>query len=519
MMTMKMERTTLDAVRRGLTITLLVSIFLEMFFHPSAENLFGCFAELYGWALINYTVLKREYLRRFFIPFIALFSYGVCFFVLPIPATLIEGKPLCFRFSVPYLTFFNLMLNATTIVAAFHACRLIYREGWLTNIWRKIGYFTAPSAKAIWALGIMGFLALLWNVGIQGTDDMKPENLGATGQFLNVLRTFAYVPVVFLFPHYWGSDKSYTGSKRLILFYLLALSLVAIASTKRTILVNMVFVWVVMSFWVALYENRKLFTGKRMAALLIGLYALTGPAADLAIAMIVNRSSIYTSSSSSTFSNVMELYLDKERLHTLYQLGSFSNSDNEGDNFNQWSEYYIDNIFLDRFCNLRTQDITLDYAQKLGYGSYRMKEYASNFMLFLVPSPVLQFFGYQGNKFDSDYTPGDLLSTDALGLSWQYKGFRVSGDSAVGLSWMGYTYYPFAFAVYIALFYFFTSLVSARRNTLLVPIPVIVGLTLYATYFNNATGIFKTISLLLRTGWQNIIIYCLLMWIINKVTK
>jgi hypothetical protein len=105
--------------------------------------------------------------------------------------------------------------------------------------------------------------------------------------------------------------------------------------------------------------------------------------------MIVNRSSIYTSSSSSTFSNVMELYLDKERLHTLYQLGSFSNSDNEGDNFNQWSEYYIDNIFLDRFCNLRTQDITLDYAQKLGYGSYRMKQYASNFMLFFGAKPSI----------------------------------------------------------------------------------------------------------------------------------
>jgi hypothetical protein len=136
-----------------------------------------------------------------------------------------------------------------------------------------------------------------------------------------------------------------------------------------------------------------------------------------------------------------------------------------------------------------------------------------------VPSPVLQFFGYYGNKFDANYTPGDLLSTDALGLSWQYRGFRVSGDSAVGLSWMGYAYYPFAFAVYIALFYFFTSLVSTRRNTLLVPIPVIVELTLYATYFNNATGIFKTISLLLRTGWQSILIYCVIMWFLRKVFK
>ena len=191
-------------------------------------------------SLINKTVLKGEYLQKYTIPFIALFSYGVCFFVLPIPATLIEGKPLCFRFNVPYLTFFNLMLNATSIVAAFHACRIIYHEGWLTNLWRNFGYFTPPPSNAIWALGLMGFMALLWNVGLQGTDEMEAENLGVLGQFLNVLRLFAYAPIVFLFPQYWGSKKSYTGSKKIVVLYLVILSFVAIASTKRTILVNMV---------------------------------------------------------------------------------------------------------------------------------------------------------------------------------------------------------------------------------------------------------------------------------------
>jgi hypothetical protein len=513
------QRTVLDIVRRYLTIALLVFIFLELIFHPSKENLFGCLAEFYGWLLISQTVLKMEYMQKYMIPFIALFSYGVCFFVLPIPATLIEGKPLCFRFNVPYLTFFNLMLNATTIVAAFHVCRIIYCEGWLTNLWRSLGYFTPPSGKAVWALGLMGFFALLWNVSIQGTEEMKAENLGAIGQFLNVLRLFAYVPVVFLFPQYWGSNKSYAGSKKVVIVYLVILSIVAIASTKRTILVNMVFVWVVMSVLAILYENKNLFTNRNIALLLVGLYLITGPVADLAIAMIVSRSSIYNSSSSSTFSNVIKLYGDKEQLHILYQLGTFSNSDNSGDNFNQWSEYYIDNIFLDRFCNLRTQDITLDYAKNLGYGSQRMKEYASNFIVFQIPTPILNYFGYQGNKFDHNYTPGDLLSSDALGLKYQYKGFRVAGDSAVGLAWMGYSYYLFAFILYIILFYFLSSIVSFKHGVLLVPIPVITGLTFYTTYFNNATGIFRTISFLVRTGWQNILIYCIIMWGLRKLFK
>lgn len=515
---MQKSRNTLKTIKHALTIILLICVVLELCFYGSEEIAFGCLVELLGWLLISQTVLKEKYLTTHFISFIAIFFYGVSFFVLPIPATMLEGKPVTFRFSVPYLTFTNLMLNAITIVGAFHLCRKIYHEGWLSGLWKKIGFFSVPNSRQIWALAIFGFLALLWGVRQQGTENMEAENLGAFGQFLNVARQFAYVPVVFLFDKYWGSNKNYAGSRRIIIFYLVILALVAIASTRRTILVNLVFSALVLALFFAIYENKKLFSAKATLFLTIGLYLATGPLADLAMAMIINRASVYSSSSSSTFNNIMELYSDKERLHTLYQMGTYSNSDNGGDNNASWSEYYLDNIFLDRFCNLRTQDITLDYAQKLGYGSERMKAYAQNFIWFQVPTPILRAFGYKGNKFENNYTPGDLLSTDALGLSQQYIGFRVCGDSAAGLAWMGYWYYIFAFFIYTILFYFFASMTSYRRG-LLVPIPVMVGMTAYATYFNNATGIFKTIALLLRTGWQNIIIYCLIMWIIKKVIK
>lgn len=94
-----------------------------------------------------------------------------------------------------------------------------------------------------------------------------------------------------------------------------------------------------------------------------------------------------------------------------------------GDNFYAWSEYYVDNILLDRICNLRTQDLTLDYATKLGYDNSKMHRYAENFLMFQIPTPILDIFGYTTNKFDSNYTPGDLLSTEGLGLKNMYKGF------------------------------------------------------------------------------------------------
>lgn len=508
----------LDVIRKGTTIFLLLAIFAECLFFPSMENLFGCLVELYGWLLISRTVFKWEYLQRHFIPFIMLFCLGYYFFVFPIPVTLLENKPITFRFNVPYLTFFNLMLNVTTIVVAFHVCRWIYREGWLTRIWQKWGYFKPPTEKQIWVFSFLGLGALMWNVASQG-DEIATEDLGVMGQFLNVFRNFAYIPLALLFVKYWSRKGQTIKSKKLVFGYLIVLSLLAIASTRRVILMNMAVSWAVMSFFTALYTKRRLFSVKTVFYLSVGFYLLTGPVADLATAMIVNREFSQSNEASATFSNIIDLYSDKEKLHIAYQMGTFSNTDNQGNNFSAWSEYYIDNIFFDRFCNLRTQDITLDYAQKLGYNSARMNKYADDFLLFQVPSPILKWLGYKGNKFDSNYTPGDLLSTDALGLKTQYAGFRVSGDSAVGLSWMGYSYYIFALLVYVALFYFLSSLVSTKGSRFLIPIPVIIGMTAYMSYFNNSIGIFKTISLLLRTGWQDIIIYCVIMGILRRVIK
>lgn len=508
---------TINSIKSILTTVLLISIMLECAIYPSWENAFGCFAEFYGWFLINRTVLKYEYLKRYLIPVIMLFFYGIYFFVLPIPVTMIEGKPLTFRFAVPWLTFFNLILNATTIVLAFHFCRKIYHEGWLTNIWKRLGYFAPPTSSQIWALGVLGLLALLWGLSYQGSERMRPENLGAWGQFLNVLRQFAYAPVALLFVKYYCRHCA-NISKRIVYLYIAFFCLLAIATTRRAMLIDMTVSIAVMFLFVSLIENRRLFSPKKIIYLVIGFYLLSGPVADLALSMIINRSTSYSGSASSTFSNVIELYSDKEKLHRAFQMGTFSNSDNSGDNYSAWSEYYIDNIFFDRFCNLRTQDITLDYATKLGYGSERMKEYAANFVLFQVPTPILRAFGYHGNKFENNYTPGDLLSTDALKLNYQYGGFRVAGDSAVGLAWMGYGYYVFAFFIYVLLFYFMCSLVS-NKEKFIVPVPVIMAMTTYMTYFNNSTGIFRTLSLLLRSGWQNIIIYCFLMWVIRLFLK
>lgn len=508
---------TLEIIKKTITIYMLFCIVIECIVFPALENLFGCVALLYGWLLISRTVLKTSYLYRYFIPFVTIFFYGICFFALPLGVTLIEGKPITFRFNLPYITFFNLILNVTTIVLAFHVCRWIYKEGWLLGIWKKFGYFKAPTEAQIWAMAGVGILALLYNITIQGTDMMEAENKGAFGQIMNQMTMFAILPIAMLFPKYYGRKSSSIPRTSLIIYFSFIVFL-AVVTTKRTLMFTSIVSWGVMTFLVVLLENKRLFKAKTNILIILGLYLATGPVADLATAMILNRQSAYSSKAGETLSNIWDLYLDKEKLHTAYNMASLSNSDNGGDNFYAWSEYYVDNILLDRVCNLRTQDLTLDYATKLGYDNPKMHKYAENFLMFQVPTPILNGLGYTTNKFENNYTPGDLLSTEGLGLKNMYKGFRVAGDSGIGLFWMGYSYYIFAFFVYVVVFYFFSSLVYTKMQ-FIIPIPIIIALVKYMTYFNNSTGIFRSLNLILRNGIQEILLYVILFGIIRLIIR
>lgn len=74
----------------------------------------------------------------------------------------------------------------------------------------------------------------------------------------------------------------------------------------------------------------------------------------------------------------MNLYEDKEQLHYAFQAYNAA-TDNGGNNALGWSEYYVDNIFLDRFCNLRVFDATLYNAQCQGFNNPKGHQYYEDF--------------------------------------------------------------------------------------------------------------------------------------------
>lgn len=250
---------------------------------------------------------------------------------------------------------------------------------------------------------------------------------------------------------------------------------------------------------------------KRTILVALVIYLITGPVVDLFAAMALNRQNL---DSKSKFSDIIKLYNDKEKLHDSYQYLSAFQGMNSTNNLG-WSEYYVDNILLDRFCNLRVQDASIFYATKLGYNNPAMHDFAEDFIFFRTPTFLTNALGI---KKVSRTSPGDLF-VEQYFHEPHHIGQKVAGDTGIGLYLMGYLYYPFALIVYFLTFLFLGTLTKCSNGNLVIPILVLTSFSKYFMHFVNAIGIFSSISLLMRTGWESVFVYCIVLKITNLLKK
>lgn len=503
-----------NLIRRWVSRILLFACVCEMVFFYSPANLYGCLTLVYGWLLVSAFVFRREFILKYPLPTVAVFSLGVFYYALPIVVTLLEGKPLTFNFQVPYLTFTNQIIFVTMIVLAYRGAIKLYRPGCLLNrLWNNIGYMSVLNERQIWTIGGIGLLCLLSLVGDQGNERYYQNTGNTLGIIIHSLSLFSLAPVCLYFKSLYG-DNTKVHSKSFVKYYIAILMMVGMATTRRVLIFNSVFTILLIYLFLVIYKNKKIMSGKNVAFTLILFYLAFGPIADLAAAMILNRQSVLTSSANKTLENVWELYNDKERLKTTYDF-FMATLDNGGDNSYGWSEYYVNNIFLDRFCNLRTIDGTLYNAQKAGFACSEGAQYYEHFWINELPSFIANAMGFekdfQGTAVDH------MVVSNFGGDRYNFFGFKVGGDTGIGLWMFGYSYYLIAFLTYIVVFYFLCSFVNIKSSVLLIPLPVLVSFRLYWMFFLNANGIFTSMGqTFTRANLNTILIYCVVVFFLKR---
>ena len=515
MMIHKSKVDILYSIKSWIGKILLISCACELLFFYSPENLYGCLTLLYGWFLISTFCIKREYLNKYLLPTLVMFGLGFCYSFLPIVVTLLEDKPLTFNFQVPYLTFTNQIISVSIITLSYRLAIRVYKPRNLLNkLWNKIGYMSVPTEKVIWIMGFIGLAALLSIMAGQGMEKEDQATGNAVSIIINAFSVFSLAPISLYFKHLYG-DNSSAKSKRFVKYYIFVLILLGIATTRRALILNSTITIACIYIFLLIYNNRRVVTAKNTLIICAVGYLVTGPLADLAAAMILNRQLVKSESASATFDKVWQLYQDKETLHTMYQIFMESH-DNGGDNQQGWSEYYVDNIFLDRFCNLRTIDATLYNAQKCGLGSLEGRKYYENFWINELPSPIANALGLKKDFFG---TATDHMVISNFGNIYTLKGFKVGGETGIGLWMFGYWYYVIALMTYFVMFYFLCSFVNTFGGRLTIPIPILINFRLYWMFFLNANGIFTSMNnVFMRNNLHKILIYCVMIFILNQIS-
>ena len=240
----------IDVIRSWVIRLLIIACLCEMLFFYSPANLYGCLTLLYGWILISTLVFKREYIQKYPLPTIAVFSLGFCYYFLPIIITLLEGKPLTFNFQVPYLTFSNQILNVTIIVLAFRVSIKLYKPNCLLNkIWNKIGYMSILTEKQIWVIVFLGLIALISIVAGQGQEQEHQSTGNMVEIIIRSVSVFSIAPVCLYFKHLYG-DNTTTKTKKYIKYYIIVLVVIGMATTRRVLIFNSVFTILLMTIFI-----------------------------------------------------------------------------------------------------------------------------------------------------------------------------------------------------------------------------------------------------------------------------
>lgn len=503
-------RDNLEFIRnRGLLVLLLFSV-LECVFFFDWANVLGCGVSIYGWLLMNRFVLRRKNLQRFLLPTLAVTGYVIFYYFLPLIVTFIEFKPITFNFEVPYLTFSNNFVNVSVMVLAYCIAKHYYSEkNVLTTIWDKCGYFHPFTERQIWIIGFIGLFCwsyyatffLKYNQSI--SEISEGGEGGFVSDFLKMVGGFAAFPMILLNSKLAGFKTK--TSKKWIYLYLLFFLLATMASGRRGAMLFPIISYLMLLVLVAIKERRFLFSGKKAGIYLVLFLVLSGPVSDIAFAMALNRVE-----NRNIFVGIWDTISDREKFNKLKSLALVAIDNSSG-----WNEYYVDNTILDRFCNLRVQDATLFYAKELGFADKGMKEFVNQYLLNEVPTFITRNLGAKKVLLNS---PVDYMASRYFKEDWYSFGNRVSGDTGVGLFWLGYLYYPVALIIYSLFFYYLCSLVKNRSGIQYIPLPIKCLIMTFFSTFMNGQGILICIHTLVRGGYLGIFIFCFIAFIARTIS-
>lgn len=489
-----------------ITLLFILSIIEAIFF--SVIDCAGTIMFAFAWIILSKTVFTQNNIIKHTIPFFIIFAYAICFFFLPVVCTLIEQKPLSCYFKIAAQTFFHQFLFLSILVIAFVTMTKISKINSISNfLYKKTMFFEPLISTEIWIIGLIGFCCMAYS--IFGSDT------SLLGKIADGFKSFSTAPILLLFPQFYRTRQKISKKtiNYIIIYIIIFIGLGMAANSRSAILLLIVNTSMIILLFLLLnnVSIRRIIKIKYLTYIIIGFFLITGPMSDLGIAMIGVRNMRSNVSPSELMVKTWEFYTGPNFSDFKKQFHKTTKVFNDKDT---WSEDYVDNVFLNRLCNLRISDASLFLANQLGYDNKQMQ---ISFKEQLIANLPAIFVG-SAFKESTRYSAGDKLYTLVTGNEG-IGSYRVAGYTGVGLATFGYAFYPISLLVFIILFYALDAFSIIRNGKWHLSILALLLIDKWFYFLNNGAGIIRNVSYIMRGYFQDIILYLILVFIIKKIIK
>ena len=511
----------LNKIKRILTQLLMISTLIEIFIYPDFKVLWAVLVIQVGWFLINNLIITPHNLLRYPVTFLMFFGLGFFHFILPIPLTLIELKPVTFNLILPFETFLHHLLFTISLVLTFLIYKAFMANGNpLIAILKRTNFYQPPSNREIWQTSIIAaafsfYFYIVYGAWENTTERSLMMTLGQT------MAIFLWMPMII--PFYKIRQISQHSSKRtnfFIIGYFFLIVVLSIVSNWRTILYMGIFIFVALYFIGIMYGHysfSKLFTWKRFVILSFIIYIISGPIMNLGVAMIVTRQTRYYTNSTEFFRNTIDVY---ENTTVLEQFEKGIVKKEKGTlSQNTWDEEYLNNYLLNRFCNLKISDNCIYYANKTGYANPKMQEVLNKQVIEFIPSFFRKYLDIKSENEEIKSSITDNLYSIAINDA-SVKGSAIIGSMpGVGLSIFGYWYLLIIIPIFFIIFAMFDSFAIVVKDKVYFSYFFFTILITALNFFNDRHVFQFELRWILRNYLESIIIFLFVMGTLRFFNK
>lgn len=491
-------------------VLLLLAIVVELIVFPSWVNFVGCLMTTVCWLFFSKYGLSLVLIRQHIFAWLIFLSMSM-YRILPLYVTLVEGKPISYGFQVPYRTFFGETFLYILSLLAFLAA--IRRRRYNTKVHRwlnKFDYYDNIPDAAIWVVGSIGFGAQLYV-------SLVHVSIGDVfGKLIAAFPFFQNAPILLFFPSLYKKNcNEVFNNNKFLWLYLILIIIFSMATNSRQAMMDPIgtFALLLMLTYARNYRQAAKVLSKYMLLFVLSSFFIVPFLSDISLAMLSVRDIRSSVSPIEMIKNTIHVYMDEGRMRVLHlQKDNARANKGAGDYDEGWTEDYVDNYALNRYCNLRITDATLYYKERIGNANPQMFKNFNQSALKLLPTPLLHSLHINLDK-SNIYSPGDFLYSLATKAPIA-SSMRVTSHLSDGLATFGYFYFPIQFFLFwlcfLAVDCFSVKTVSGVKYSIF----GLISIFSFMAMFRNANGCFGEVYYLLRGFPQ----YLLLSWIGIKVS-